>query len=195
MIRLAATALLSIFVALPAYAQHEAPPDADEEIETELGGLGLGDLPPELLAKIEPADLIELLAATEVSEAAEFMDDDLGFDVVAVVVPVTLFSAILLGVISTNMLRSRKQAQLHQTLRLMIEKGAEIPPELFTPPVPANADLRRGLVLVGVGLSVVLLIGLIEGFAGGEWAIGLIPGFIGAAYLITWRFSQRAESR
>ncbi len=76
----------------------------------------------------------------------------------------------------------------------MIEKGSDIPPELFAPPISAHSDLRRGLVLVGVGLSLLILIGMVEGFSDGSWAVGLIPTFIGAAYLIVWRFSQRAEN-
>ncbi len=117
------------------------------------------------------------------------------WDVVGLLVPIALFLTILLGVVSTQVHRTRKQAQLHQTLRLMIEKGSDIPPELFAPPNAAQNDLRRGLALVGVGLALLILIGLEEGFASGGWAVGLVPAFIGAAYLIVWRYSQRAENR
>jgi hypothetical protein len=33
-----------------------------------------------------------------------------------------------------------------------------------------------------------------QGFGSGSWALGLIPLFIGAGYLIVWRYSQQAES-
>jgi hypothetical protein len=128
------------------------------------------------------------------TEAEDYDFETGSLDLVAIVVPVTLFLVILLGVVSTHMLRIRKQAQLHQTLRLMIEKGTDIPPELFAPPSSVHGDLRRGLVLVGIGLSLLILIGMVDGFAGGSWAVGLIPAFIGAAYLIVWRYSQRAEN-
>jgi hypothetical protein len=127
------------------------------------------------------------------TENADYDFESGSFDLVAIVVPTALFLSILLGVFSTHMLRIRKQAQLHQTLRVMIEKGTDIPPELFAPPNAANSDLRRGLVLVGIGLSLLILIGMVDGFADGSWAVGLIPAFIGAAYLIVWRYSQRAE--
>ena len=109
-------------------------------------------------------------------------------------VPVAFFLTILLVVISTLVLRYRRHAQTQETLRLMIEKGAEIPPELLTPPVSRYGDLRRGLVLVGAGLSVSIVIGLMNGIGTGSWALGLIPLFIGAGYLIVWRYSQQAES-
>ncbi len=113
---------------------------------------------------------------------------------VEIVVPLALFLTILLVVIATLVLRYRKHAQTQETLRLMIEKGAEIPPELLTPPVSQYGDLRRGLILVGAGLSLSIAIGLMRGFGAGSWALGLIPLFIGAGYLIVWRYSQQAES-
>jgi hypothetical protein len=113
---------------------------------------------------------------------------------VEILVPLSLFLTILLVVIGTLAFRYRKHAQTQETLRLMIEKGAEIPPELLTPPVSQYGDLRRGLILVGVGLSLSIAIGLMQGFGGGSWALGLIPLFIGAGYLIVWRYSQQTES-
>ena len=76
----------------------------------------------------------------------------------------------------------------------MIEKGADIPPELIAPPAAPYADLRRGIVLIGAGLSLLILVGLVFGFETGGWAVGLIPAFIGAGYLIIWRISKRSES-
>ena len=113
---------------------------------------------------------------------------------VEIVVPVAFFLTILVAVIAPLILRYRKHAQTQETLRLMIEKGAEIPPELLTPPVSQYGDLRRGLILAGTGLSLSIAIGLMRGFGGGGWALGLIPLFIGAGYLIVWRYSQQAAS-
>jgi hypothetical protein len=114
---------------------------------------------------------------------------------VQILVPLGFFLTILLGLTATLLLRYRKHAQLQETLRLMIEKGADIPPELIAPPVAPYGDLRRGVVLVGAGLSLVILVGLVWGFASGAWAVGLIPAFIGAGYLFIWRLSQRTENR
>jgi hypothetical protein len=62
------------------------------------------------------------------------------------------------------------------------------------PPAAPYGDLRRGLVLVGAGLSLLILVGLVFGFGTGSWAVGLIPAFIGAGYLIVWQISRRTES-
>ena len=187
MSRLTAIALLCVAFSAPALA-------SDEEVApVKAATTSLADLSPEALEALGPKGIATILAMTDRSEAVDYAIESDHFDLVAIVVPVTLFLTILLGVLSTQMLRIRKQAQLHQTLRLMIEKGTDIPPELFAPPNAAHSDLRRGLVLVGVGLSLLILIGMVDGFAGGSWAVGLSPAFIGAAYLIIWRYSQRAE--
>ncbi len=113
---------------------------------------------------------------------------------VEIAVPLAFLLTILLVVMSTLALRYRKHAQIQETLRLMIEKGNEIPPELLTPPMSQYSDLRRGLILLGAGLSLSILVGLTQGFGNGSWAIGLVPAFIGAGYLIVWRYSQRDET-
>jgi len=191
MSRLTATALLCVAFSAPALASNEEVTPVEEEAIERAATTQLADLSPEAIKALGPEGIATILAMTE----AEDYDFETGsLDLVAIVVPVTLFLAILLGVVSTHMLRIRKQAQLHQTLRLMIEKGTDIPPELFAPPNAAHSDLRRGLVLVGIGLSLLILIGMVEGFASGSWAVGLIPAFIGAAYLIVSRYSQRAEN-
>ena len=96
--------------------------------------------------------------------------------------------------IATLVLRYRKHAQTQETLRLMIEKGAEIPPELLTPPVSQYGDLRRGLILVGAGLSLSIAIGLMQGFGGWQLGARSHPAVHRAGYLIVWRYSQQAES-
>jgi hypothetical protein len=81
---------------------------------------------------------------------------------------------------------------LHDTLRLMIEKGQPIPPELLQPAEPqrrTNCDLRRGLIWsgVGVGLAVSLLVKHDEDV---PWPLALIPLLIGVAFLITWKIES-----
>jgi hypothetical protein len=92
--------------------------------------------------------------------------------------------------------RRRHNKMLHDTLRLMIEKGAVIPPELLQPPARLNLvrkgnDLRTGLILVGVGLGF-LLIKLLDSHAN-IGSVGFIPLFIGAAFLISWKVGQNSS--
>ena len=84
---------------------------------------------------------------------------------------------------------------LHETLRLMIEKGQPIPPELLQSPDglrrPRN-DLRNGLVFIsiGLGLGVVLLTEQTH-----DWPMALIPLLIGVALLLTRKLEHKANGQ
>jgi hypothetical protein len=202
MSRLSAILLFCLAFSVPALATDEAWAPADEPADPmesvpdpALPAVPeLEDLPREILEKLDGDQIADILAAREETKLVLGNVGGYHADLVAILVPLGLFLAILLGLIATLVLRYRKHAQLQGTLRLMIEKGADIPPELIAPPVPPYGDLRRGVILIGAGLSLAILVGLVEGFAGGEWAVGLIPAFVGAGYLFVWRLSRRAES-
>ena len=103
------------------------------------------------------------------------------------------FSALMFGIIAYSIFRSRRLR--HETIRLAIEKGQPLPPELLDPVDrrdPELRDLRRGLVLLGIGVGM----GLFLGFSSvtgqrGDWAVGFIPGFMGLAYLASYAVSRR----
>jgi hypothetical protein len=102
-------------------------------------------------------------------------------------------------------LKHKERQRMHDTLRIAIEKGQPLPPELVKnlqsaemaiPVRGPGSDLRRAVVLIAVGLG---LAGLGYGFWYGLMAVneipayivggivagsGAIPGFIGVAYLI-----------
>jgi len=99
--------------------------------------------------------------------------------------------------------RARKQKQLHETLRAMIEKGVPIPPELLRSPTPAvdtseaerddpRTALRQGLFLVALGAGICLWL-LIE--SSNSWGLGFIPFLIGLAFLAEWRLEKRNSSK
>jgi hypothetical protein len=202
MSRLTAISFLCLALSAPALATEEAEAPADrsvDPVESEIYPAPdavpeLADLPPEVLEKLDPEQIADILAAREETKVVEAVFEGGPTDLVAILVPLGFFLVILLCLTATLLFRYRKHGQLQETLRLMIDKGAEIPPELIAPPDPPYRDLRRGVILVGVGLAVAIFFGLEEGFTGGEWALGLIPGFIGAGYLLIWRISRRTES-
>jgi hypothetical protein len=133
--------------------------------------------------------------------------------ILALMIPITFILMIVFVVLGPiwiiNYFKARDRAQMHETLRVAYEKGQPVPPELIaslqapppaeTAPQPSvDSDLRRGIVLVAVGLG---LVGLGYGFWYGFMIIneipayliggmvagsGAIPGFIGLAYLILW---------
>jgi len=55
---------------------------------------------------------------------------------------------------------------------------------LLNPP-PAQrqrSDMRRGVVLVMVGLGIMLFLGAVNNWENGAWALGIIPFLVGAGY-------------
>jgi len=112
-------------------------------------------------------------------------------------------------------LRHRDRSQMQETLRTALEKGQTLPTELVTAlqnsvaskTMPTReGDLRRGIVLIAVGLGLALLgYGLWYGLmtvddtaayvAGGCTAgAGAIPGLIGVAYLILWASKRKTPA-
>ena len=85
---------------------------------------------------------------------------------------------------------------MHKTVRMMVEKGQEVPPALLAPPAPAQrqrSDMRRGVVLVMVGLGIMLFLGAVNDWEGGAWAMGIIPFLIGVGYLLVWKLEARKD--
>jgi hypothetical protein len=141
-------------------------------------------------------------------------EDNMLEAVISELVPILGIFMIIAIVIGPLWIRSyfaaRERAQLHETLRVAYEKGQPVPPELIeklTVATPRqtyggsngpDADLRRAIMLIAVGMGLVALgAGLFFGFMyvspiaagiiGGSTAgSGAIPGFIGVAYLVLW---------
>jgi hypothetical protein len=126
------------------------------------------------------------------------------------------FTFLAVIIVGPRYLRAREREKLHETLRIAYEKGQPVPPELISalvkepsdaprPPAP-DADFRRGLVMVFVGLgfaaaAYALYLGISVFSEDAAWitaecvaAVGAIPGFIGVAYLILW-FAKRSAAR
>ena len=113
-------------------------------------------------------------------------------ELIAIIVPVAFFAS-LVGLLWVALLyRHRGEKERQQTLRAMVEKGVEIPPDFLVRRHTPGADLRRGLILVLGGLGVLLFL---LAFTGREfprlWTVALIPMFVGGAFLVFWRVEQR----
>jgi len=144
--------------------------NGDNRHEAESGGDDHGDIPLTVL----PIAIISILAV-------------FGFPVA--IVAVIMFS---------NWAKNRS---LHKTVRMMVEKGQPIPPALLSTPAAVSAatglrpwyDLRRGIVLMAVGVGIIMFFGISAGWDEGVWALGLIPGLIGVGYILAWRLAYREE--
>jgi len=161
-----------------AHGRHRQPP-APAVPET---------LPPEALAKLNPNQIMELEMMRQRSHQRLP-------DVNDIVTTIAVFGCILLVVAILGFLRHRRTRMLHDTVRLMIEKGTVIPPELLNP-TPAvrrpQSDLRSGLVLLGIGLGVSIYF---LGKSNHAWGLGLIPMFMGIALLITWKVERNKDQK
>ena len=82
--------------------------------------------------------------------------------------------------------KGKKEEMKFDTLKLMVEKGVPIPEDFsFMEPPPApGASLRRGLILIALGLGIVAFFLIVNSPEAA--GLGAIPLFIGLAYLLIW---------
>ena len=89
--------------------------------------------------------------------------------------------------------KSKRDRMIHDTIARLAEKGLPVPPELLshTPQAGGNRDLRSGLVLIAVGVGLMIFFSQI---ARSTWAVGLIPGLIGVAFIVSWAIERRLRT-
>lgn len=125
-------------------------------------------------------------------------DKDIPSQVIPIVVVTMLavFGAPVLIVAVIMYFGFSKTRALHRTVRLMVEKGQEVPAALLNPP-PAQrqrSDMRRGVLLLMVGVGLVIFFGVIADWDSGVWTLGVIPALIGAGYLLVWKLEGRKDN-
>jgi len=96
---------------------------------------------------------------------------------------------ILVGLILWYQLR--KNRSLHETAIRLAEKGQPVPPEFFLGKPSPQSDLRRGLVLIGLGIGLSACLAQIEQ----PWGFGLIPFSMGIGYLWYGSWKVRAKHK
>jgi Domain of unknown function (DUF6249) len=86
--------------------------------------------------------------------------------------------------------KSKRDRMIHETIAKLAEKGLPVPPALLSREEQSSGyrDLRAGMVLVAVGVALMIFFGQVSK---SSWAIGLIPGLIGVAYLVSWYVDRR----
>jgi hypothetical protein len=90
-----------------------------------------------------------------------------------------------------------KSRAMHRTVRMMVEKGQPVPEALLNPPpvIRQRSDLRRGVVLLMVGIGLMVFFGAVNDWEGGVWSLGIIPFLIGLGYLLVWRLDVRRSDQ
>ncbi|MDH4110017.1 MAG: DUF6249 domain-containing protein [Gammaproteobacteria bacterium] len=112
-------------------------------------------------------------------------------------IPITMFLVIGVSIVATLYFRYRTRSQVQATIRLALEKGNQLTPELLERMAEAKqtstSDLRKGLIAVGLGIAFALF-----GYILGEEdavrplvGTGMFPLLVGVAYLIMWRLSDK----
>ena len=126
-------------------------------------------------------------------------NDDIPEQVIPIVAVVMLavFGAPVLIVGLIMYFGFSRNRMMHRTIRMMVEKGQEVPAALLAPPPPAvrqRSDMRRGVVLVMVGIGLMLFFAAVNDWEGGTWAIGVIPFVIGLGYLLVWKLEGKKDN-
>ena len=119
-----------------------------------------------------------------------------------IVVPVSIFGAIVLIVWLTQMYTARKRSEAFATLRAAIEKGQEVTPEAMEAMSRAGhplADLRRGILLLALAFGFVGLAAIVgteeEEAIRPLLGIGVFPLALGLAYIGLHVFTNGKSGR
>jgi len=115
-------------------------------------------------------------------------------------IPIALFAVIGIIVWLLAYFKFRTRAEMQQTIRLALEKGNEMSPELLSQLVPEpdeHRDLRRGLVWLALALGLALCGVFVPDPTGhafrGCMAGAAFPLAIGAAYMIMWMYTSKSK--
>jgi len=118
-----------------------------------------------------------------------------------ILIPIAFFGTVALITWLVVFFRHRARADRQLTIRLALEKGAELTPDLMKslsePEPPKNKDLRNGLVWLALGVGLALCGFAVpdpDGYAlRGCLAGAAFPFSIGVAYMIMWRYGVQTE--
>ncbi len=117
-------------------------------------------------------------------------------------IPIALFAAIALIFFIVLYFKQRSRAEMQQTIRLALEKGNELTPEIISqlgePEPSKNRDLRRALIWLALAVGLALCGFFVPDPSGnalrGTLAGAAFPFAIGVAYMIMWRYGATDES-
>jgi hypothetical protein len=119
----------------------------------------------------------------------------------AILVPITFFLVLGLCVVLGFYYRFRNRQELQITVRNAIDSGQQFSPEvlreLTNALFPPSSDLRKGIVLCGIGLAFVvfaLMLGQ-EKAVGPLLGVSAFPFIVGLAYLLLARLGKDRETR
>lgn len=122
------------------------------------------------------------------------IDNQMEKEMAEELIPIIMF--IMIGLVFLVMFhfKFKSKAEFQQTIRLALEKGTELTPDLISrlgePEPNKDRDLRRGLVWLALAAGTAALAFGIpdEDTLGILLSVAAFPFFIGLAFVIMWRY-------
>jgi uncharacterized membrane protein HdeD (DUF308 family) len=134
------------------------------------------------------ASLLALAAPTSA------LAGDIGSTLVSIGVPAIVFGFVLAIVGGAFYVGYRETRERQETIRLAIEKGVAIPPELVegaSGERNPDKDLRSGIKQVFIGIGVGVLLWFVSPFKN-VWAVGAMIAIFGIGHIVAWALTRRA---
>ncbi len=118
-----------------------------------------------------------------------------------ILVPIAMFAGITIVLGLMFWFRYRNRREMQQTIRMALDKGQELSPELVDrlghPKAPKDKDLRLAVIWLALAVALVLCGVFVPDPSGyalkGIWAGAAFPLCIGVGYLILWLATSRNE--
>ncbi len=116
-------------------------------------------------------------------------------------IPIVMFAGITIVLVALFWFRYRSRGEMQQTIRMALDKGHELTPEIIDrlghPKAGKYKDLRLGAIWMALAVALVLC-GLAVPDPSGHALRGCLSGAafpfaIGAAYLLLYRFTGKEE--
>lgn len=113
---------------------------------------------------------------------------------IAYVIPIAFFVFVLV-IIGLSQYYGHKRTRMQTDLYMeYLKQGKEIPEKLMVRQKDVSSNLKRGIILMSVGLGVCIFL-FAQNTNGTEWTMGVIPFLIGVGYLIVYRLSKNSEAK
>jgi len=175
-------------------ARAESPASA-ETVEEEALAAGIT---PEMVQKLDPGQLYELLRKRDRDQMKlEAIRAGYSGDSEDIIIPLSFFLTGIAIVFVIFFFRARYNRERLETIRLMVEKGVEIRPELLTgngEQKKEKGPLASAMSSLFLGIGVILFFLVFQVGPPGLWGVGFIPLFIGLGKLVAWRVESRNGS-
>jgi hypothetical protein len=120
---------------------------------------------------------------------------DIGSTLVSIGVPAIVFGFVLAIVGGAFYAGYRETRERQETLRLAIEKGVAIPPELVegaSGERNPDKDLRNGIRQIFIGIGVGVLLWFVSPFKN-VWAVGAMIAIFGLGHIAAWALTRRHD--